>query len=70
MFTNLPKEEIDLINMLKLLEDTFIGKNTKKVEEAKYKLEQIEIKQEDYLDVVKEAEKAVKQALKEIGEML
>ena len=33
-------------------------------------LEQIEIKQEDYLDVVKEAEKAVKQALKEIGEML
>ena len=44
MFTNLPKEEIDLINMLKLLEDTFIGKNTKKVEEAKNKLEQIEIK--------------------------
>ena len=33
-------------------------------------LEQIEIKQDDYLDVVKEAEKTVKQALKEIGEML
>ena len=33
-------------------------------------LEQIEMKQDDYLDVVKEAEKAVKQALKEIGEML
>lgn len=33
-------------------------------------LEQIEMKQDDYLDVVKEAEKAVKEALKEIGEML
>ena len=33
-------------------------------------LEQIEMKQDDYLDIVKEAEKAVKQALKEIGEML
>ena len=33
-------------------------------------LEQIEIKQDDYLDIIKEAEKAIKQALKEIGEML
>ena len=33
-------------------------------------LEQIEIKQEDYLDIIKDAEKAVKDALKEIGEML
>ena len=33
-------------------------------------LKQIEMKQEDYIDIIKEAEQVVKQALKEIGEML
>ena len=44
MNSPLTKEDIDLINMLKLLEETFTGKNTKKIEEAKNKLEQFEIK--------------------------
>ena len=44
MNSPLTKEDIDLINMLKLLEETFTGKNTKKIEEAKDKLEQFEIK--------------------------
>ena len=33
-------------------------------------LKQIEMKQEDYTDIIKQAEKAVQQALKQIGEML
>lgn len=33
-------------------------------------LKQIEMKQEDYMDVVRQAEKVVNEALKEIGEML
>jgi DNA-directed RNA polymerase subunit K/omega len=33
-------------------------------------LKQIEMKEPDYTDIIKEAEKTVKQALKEIGEML
>lgn len=33
-------------------------------------LKQIEIKQEDYTNIIKQAEQAVKKALKEIGEML
>ena len=33
-------------------------------------LKQIEMKEPDYTDIIKEAEKKVKQALKEIGEML
>lgn len=33
-------------------------------------LKQIEMKQDDYYDIIKKAEQAVKQAMKEIGEML
>ena len=44
MNTPLTKEDMDLINMLKLLEETFSGKNTKKIEESKNKLEQFEIR--------------------------
>ena len=35
------KEQADLFEVLKLLEETFRGKETKKIDEAKSKLQQI-----------------------------
>ena len=40
MNPQLSKEQLDLIDMLKLLEETFAGNDTKKIDEAKNKLQQ------------------------------
>ena len=40
MNSQLSKEQLDLIDMLKLLEETFAGNDTKKIDEAKNKLQQ------------------------------
>ena len=40
MNSQLSKEQLDLIDMLKLLEETFVGNDTKKIDEAKNKLQQ------------------------------
>ena len=40
MNSQLSKEQLDLIEILKLLEETFRGKDTRKIEEAKNKLQQ------------------------------
>ena len=37
MNSQLSKEQLDLIDMLKLLEETFAGNDTKKIDEAKNK---------------------------------
>ena len=40
MNSQLTKEQLDLFEILKLLEETFNGKDTKKIDEAKNKLQQ------------------------------